>query len=178
MGSFDDFYLDGQGIANMCLLPQYRSNKLSQRHDRQHCKSQRSYIIQRVNFQTLALVITPSSVCHSLAPFSLKRLIHRSSRPYDSIEDIIRDRPRQLRRSARKMLGLPASSDVGELAGMINGLRAAVEKYLGRPISAASITIPHLYALYQEDLEDAFEYLGLIYLDSWPYWQGGLLSET
>ncbi len=61
---------------------------------------------------------------------------------------------------------------------MIQSLRAAVEAQVGHKISAASITIPRLQALYQEDLEDAFQYVGLTYLDTSPYWGGELLSET
>lgn len=40
------------------------------------------------------------------------------------------------------------------------------------------MTIPLLAALYQEDLEDAFEYAGLIYIPHYPYWYGGLFYET
>lgn len=40
------------------------------------------------------------------------------------------------------------------------------------------MTIPLLAALYQEDLEDAFEYAGLIYIPHYPYWYGGLFHET
>ncbi len=56
------------------------------------------------------------------------------------------------------------------MAILIAMLRSAVEKYLGQTISGAAVTLPHLPALYGEDLEDAFEYLGLIHLTSSPYW--------
>lgn len=61
-------------------------------------------------------------------------------------------------------MGLPASKDVGYLANVLSDLRAQVEKYLGAPIESAGITMPHLIALYQEDLQDAFDYVGLRYL--------------
>jgi hypothetical protein len=103
----------------------------------------------------------------------------RPSPPYNSHEDYFRDRPRQLIREARKASGLPASSDVGELAHLIHALRTSVEMHLGgRKISGAVATIPHLPALYQEDLEDAFEYAGLIYIPHYPYWYGGVFYET
>jgi hypothetical protein len=58
-------------------------------------------------------------------------------------------------------------------------LRSAVEANLdGRKISGAVATIPHLAALYSEDLEDAFEYVGLIYLPHYPYWYGGIFPES
>jgi hypothetical protein len=75
-------------------------------------------------------------------------------------------------------MGLPASSDVGELARLISSLRSAVEEHLGRKISGAVPTIPYLTALYQEDLEDAFEYVGLFYIPYWPLWHGGIFPET
>lgn len=74
---------------------------------------------------------------------------------------------------------MPASSDVGELAKLITSLRSAVEAHLdGYRISGAVATIPHLAAIYQEDLKDAFEYVGLIYLPSYPYWYGGIFPES
>ena len=54
-----------------------------------------------------------------------------------------------------------------------------VETHLGgHKISGAAVTIPLLAALYQEDLEDAFEYAGLLYIPHYPYWYGGLFHET
>lgn len=61
-------------------------------------------------------------------------------------------------------MGMPASQDVGWLAKVLSDLRARVEEYLGEPIQSAGVTTPHLVALYQEDLQDAFEYVGLRYL--------------
>ena len=72
--------------------------------------------------------------------------------------------PRQLRRKARKAIGLPASQDVGFLAKMLSDLRFRVEERIGRPIESAGVATLNLVALYQEDLRDAFEYVGLRYV--------------
>ncbi|KAG4444233.1 hypothetical protein IFR05_000330 [Cadophora sp. M221] len=101
------------------------------------------------------------------------------SPPYESVADALRDYSRQIARASRKAAGLPASSDVGELAKLIVSLRSAVEAHLdGRIICGAAATIPHLAAMYPEDLEDAFEYIGLIYLPQYPYWYGGIFPES
>lgn len=72
-------------------------------------------------------------------------------------------------RNARKKLGLPASKDVGTLSNMIDLLRQQASFAVGEPISAATVSIPHLAALYGEDLTDAFEYLSLVYLEFYPF---------
>ncbi|KAL8676222.1 MAG: hypothetical protein Q9186_007244 [Xanthomendoza sp. 1 TL-2023] len=82
----------------------------------------------------------------------------------ENIGDSWKDRPREALRSARKAMGLPASKDVGYLANVLFDLRAQVEKDLGAPIESAGVTTPHLIALYQEDLQDTFDYVGLRYL--------------
>ena len=87
-----------------------------------------------------------------------------------------RDQPRQAKRQARKASGLPASEDVAVLSAMLDSLREAVEGHLGHRIQAAAATVPHLIALYLEDLHDAFEYVGLQSLDM-PV-RYGLLRET
>ena len=71
---------------------------------------------------------------------------------------------RQLRRKARKTIGLPASQDVGHLAKMLSDLRTLVEEQIGRPIESAGAATLNLVALYPEDLQDVFEYVGLRYL--------------
>lgn len=98
---------------------------------------------------------------------------------YNSKEDYIKDTLRQVLRWVRKKIGLPASSDVRELACFIKTLRASVETYLGgSKISGAVVTIPHLPALYAEDLKDSFEYTGPIYIPDYPYWYGHMFMET
>jgi hypothetical protein len=79
---------------------------------------------------------------------------------------MIKDAPRQARRRQRKSQGLPASEDVGILAGMPKALRTAAEAYLGNRIYCALAVCPNLVALYREDIEDAFEYLSLRSLDN------------
>lgn len=60
-------------------------------------------------------------------------------------------------------MGLPASPEVGALADMMKRLRPKAESFLGPNLSieAAGVTIPQLYALYLEDVEDAFEHAGI-----------------
>ena len=72
--------------------------------------------------------------------------------------------PRQWRRKARKAIGLPASQDVGFLAKMLSDLRTLVEEWTGKPVESAGVATLNLVALYHEDLQDAFEYVGLRYL--------------
>ena len=82
-------------------------------------------------------------------------------------------------RTSRKAAGHPASSNVGELAELIQALRSVVEMRLGgRKISGAVAMIPHLTAMYMEDLEDAFEYVGLIYVSHYPIWYSGIFPES
>lgn len=68
------------------------------------------------------------------------------------------------------MLGLPSSADVSILSNMIRALRDQATNFIGEPIAAAIISVPHLNALYGEDLYDAFEYLSLTYLEFFPFW--------
>ena len=72
--------------------------------------------------------------------------------------------PRQLHRKVRKALGLPASQDVGILAKMLGDLRSKVEESIGQGVQEAGMTTLDLIALYDEDLQDAFEYLRMRYL--------------
>ena len=56
---------------------------------------------------------------------------------------------------------------------MILHLRSAVESHLGgRKIAGVVVTIPHLAALYREDIDDALEYTELISVGTWPCWNG------
>ena len=79
--------------------------------------------------------------------------------------EMLRDRPRQARRTARKNAGLPASEDVAVLSTMLASLQDAAESHLGHRIHTAAVTTPHLLALYLEDIHDALEYLDLQNLD-------------
>lgn len=84
--------------------------------------------------------------------------------PYDNIVDAYRDYPRQCKRKALKAIGQPASEDVATISVMLERLRNAVERRQGRTIEIAAVTVPHLLALYDEDISDAFQYIGLRYL--------------
>ncbi|KAI0125747.1 hypothetical protein BJ170DRAFT_725351 [Xylariales sp. AK1849] len=101
------------------------------------------------------------------------RLSLRSSqhihRPHQNVGEALDDMPRQAWRNFRKKVGLPASGDVGTLSNMIHALRDQTSTFVGEPVSAAAISIPHLTALYCEDVHDAFEYLSLVYLEFYPY---------
>ncbi|KAF7166920.1 hypothetical protein CNMCM5623_000457 [Aspergillus felis] len=83
--------------------------------------------------------------------------------PYVEIPDKFLDLPRETLRSIRKSIGLPASGDVGALAAMIQKLQVQAEDLLGAPLATVPFVLstPHLPALYAEDIQDAFEYLGL-----------------
>lgn len=73
-------------------------------------------------------------------------------------------------RDTRKKLGLPSSRDVATLCNMLRALRDQASSFVGEPVSAAAISVPHLAALYGEDLYDAFEYLSLVYVEFFPFY--------
>ncbi|KAI0547881.1 hypothetical protein F4679DRAFT_552435, partial [Xylaria curta] len=98
--------------------------------------------------------------------------------PYDNVGESFADAPRQIWRDTLKRLRLPASRDVGTLSRMIRALREQASNFVGEPVSAAAISIPHLAALYYEDLRDAFEYLSLFYVKSDPVWYFRPLRTT
>ncbi len=99
-----------------------------------------------------------------------------SSPPYNNQGEYVADRPRQIRRQARKALGLPASDEVGAISVLLKELRSAVEAHLGHSIDSAVAATPHLVALYEEDLADASEHIGL-QLQYLPYWHNHM-TET
>ena len=126
---------------------------------------------------TVAIIPAEDEYNHVLQRLSLDSSKHPSP-PYNNLGESWDDMPRQYMRKARKALGKPASSDVGHLAKMLSDLRAAVEKEVG-PITSAGVTTMHLVALYDEDLHDAFEYVGLEYLTfSVGYVGRNILYET
>ena len=109
------------------------------------------------NFTALSVCTSPKSSSDMNA--------HMSRLPYRDTADLLKDIPRQRLRRERKAQGLPASEDVGTLSVMLQALRDAAESYLGHEISSALAATPNLVALYQEDVDDAFEYVGLKSLD-------------
>ena len=112
--------------------------------------------------RTLTQITAEEGYNEVLQRLSLESSQHPSP-PYNNLGESWDDMPRQYLRKARKAIGLPASSDVGHLATLLLTLRAAVEEQLG-PITSAGVTTMNLVALYDEDLHDAFEYVGLEYI--------------
>ncbi|KAH7070206.1 hypothetical protein FB567DRAFT_539471 [Paraphoma chrysanthemicola] len=82
------------------------------------------------------------------------------SNPYNSLDDMWDDWPRQILRSVRKSIGLPASSEVAVIARFLKDILAHVEARVGRSPSAL-ISFPALPGLFQEDIVDAVSYIGL-----------------
>lgn len=117
------------------------------------------------NGTTITVADIPASQDYNevLQRLSLASSQHLSP-PYNNLGDSWDDMPRQYMRKARKAIGLPASKDVGHLAKMIADLRDAVQEKIGEEIKVAAVTTMHLLALYDEDLHDAFQYLGLEYI--------------
>lgn len=86
------------------------------------------------------------------------------------------DIPRQSLRKLRKMFGKPASADVAALAKVLQSLVLETNAYLGSEgsVKHALVTVPHLPALYNEDLVDACEAVGIRYLvlPGWTFRSG------
>src|SRR6266536_1643004 len=78
------------------------------------------------------------------------------------------DIPRQLLRWFRKSIGIPSSADVGAIASLLSKLVSATEKAQKIKITHAVISTPDLVALYDEDIADAAEHVGITLLqDAW-----------
>lgn len=60
-----------------------------------------------------------------------------------------------------KWLGFPASADVGRLSRLIRPLMEQAQKHLGAKITEGVVTWSRVKALYEEDLLDGMEYVGL-----------------
>lgn len=86
------------------------------------------------------------------------------SPPYTHLRHAFKDRPWQEMRKVRKAIGLPASEDVGVLATVLKSLLDAAESYVECKLGSAAATSPHLFALYEEDMGDAFDDLNLCWL--------------
>ncbi|KAI5456711.1 hypothetical protein BGZ63DRAFT_396038 [Mariannaea sp. PMI_226] len=93
----------------------------------------------------------------------MKRLSNPEKRhpspPYSSLEEQSDDYPRQIIRSIRKRLWLPASPDVGILAEMLRPLLKLYSN--GERVRSAVISYPPIVALYHEDIVDAAAYLNV-----------------
>lgn len=93
------------------------------------------------------------------------------SPPYSTAEDMWRDTPRQLVRSGRKAVGLPASSDVGVLASLLADLTSKAYDHTSQPVQFAVLAYPQLEALYEEDIVDAASYMGITALRGYHHHQ-------
>jgi hypothetical protein len=78
------------------------------------------------------------------------------------MDDLWNDQPRQWLRSARKLLRLPASSDVGKISKLTSSLLSLATPHI-RPslIDSVIISYPALPGLYAEDISDVGHYLAL-----------------
>ncbi|PNY23692.1 Uncharacterized protein TCAP_06365 [Tolypocladium capitatum] len=84
--------------------------------------------------------------------------------PYQDNGEYFDDQPRRAVRNALKKLGLPASYEVGVLAGVIQHLRSELELAYSIRISEAVFTSSHLLGLYQDDLMDMADHVGIKYV--------------
>jgi len=89
--------------------------------------------------------------------------------PYNSLDEWLKDYPRQQLRKLRKSLGLPASKDAGILGQMVKDLRRETEDFLSHEIEIAAGSFPDLIALYDEEVWDAFEWAGIEHQQSNTY---------
>lgn len=67
----------------------------------------------------------------------------------------------RLRRRTNKLLGRPATVDVGTLSNVLTRLRKEAEKYSNIAITSVVVVMPNFRGIQQEDLDDAIEYAGL-----------------
>ncbi|KAK2813713.1 hypothetical protein FQN50_000111 [Emmonsiellopsis sp. PD_5] len=76
------------------------------------------------------------------------------------MEELWKDWPRELWRSLRRRIGLPASSDVRILSDMLRSLLKLAPEQQNSLVSAV-ISYPSIVGLYDEDISDAAEFLGV-----------------
>lgn len=72
--------------------------------------------------------------------------------------------PRQQWRKFRKWLGFPASAEVGIVSALLRDLKDVAEDVLGFEVTSGGASVPWYPAVYDEDIGDAFDYLGVEYL--------------
>ncbi|KAI1142333.1 hypothetical protein F5Y05DRAFT_222803 [Hypoxylon sp. FL0543] len=113
---------------------------------------------------------THTRVCHGDKAYQevMARLSLASSRhlapPYEDMGEYFDDLPRREVRNGLTKVGLPASHDVGILAGVVKQLRSDFESEYHIRVSEAVFTSTHLLALYQDDLMDLADHLGIKYV--------------
>lgn len=102
----------------------------------------------------------------TMARLSLESSQHTAP-PYGEIGEEWGDSNRVWLRKLRKMVGLPASYDVGVLGKQIRQIIAALDfdPAMNFEVTEAAISVPHLLALYQDDISDACEYAKIKYLE-------------
>lgn len=98
-------------------------------------------------------------------------MLTSSSPPYQSMKESLSDEPRQIWRTVRRRLRLPASNDVGRLSELIQCLRTRTEASLGQRIDYVVVSFSSNVALYEEDINDAIEYAGLKPLTGSSFYQ-------
>ncbi|RMZ73070.1 hypothetical protein GMOD_00009580 [Pyrenophora seminiperda CCB06] len=81
------------------------------------------------------------------------------------MEDQWHDQPRQWLRSARKLVFLPASPDVGTLSTLTRSLVDIATAHAPATVASVVISYPALPGLYAEDVSDVGHYLSLPMLD-------------
>ncbi|KAL4941315.1 hypothetical protein BDV06DRAFT_4851 [Aspergillus oleicola] len=81
--------------------------------------------------------------------------------PYSSMEEMWSDLPRQGPRAIKRALGLPASSDVKALSGLLKPLLNLYPPSKQQKVTSAVLSYPPLLALYEEDIIDAASYLNM-----------------
>lgn len=65
-------------------------------------------------------------------------------------------------RSARKALGLPASSEAATLSAFMSKVRSAVEEELDAPVTNIAPAFPRLPPYAEEDVQEAMSISGLV----------------
>ncbi|KAI0126776.1 hypothetical protein BJ170DRAFT_684357 [Xylariales sp. AK1849] len=126
--------------------------------------------------QRIALAYGNQAYRDTLHKLSLWSSQHEAP-PYTTPEQRWKDWPRQKERNARKAAGLPASEDVGAISTLVRALKEETEKAVGFSITSAAASVPVFPAIYDEDLYDSFEYIGLEYLQMIQYsYRGPLLT--
>ncbi|KGO52914.1 hypothetical protein PEX2_048130 [Penicillium expansum] len=109
------------------------------------------------SFEDLARVEGDSSYIEMMRRLSSPAASHPSP-PYSSMDDMWDDIPRQAWRSFRKKIGLAASPDVHVMSQLVKKL-LSLSKSATLPY--VIISYPGMEALYEEDIYDMAEYLGL-----------------
>jgi hypothetical protein len=83
-----------------------------------------------------------------------------------------------MRRETRMRFGLPATRDVGVLAGMLTSLKSAFESQIRFHIVDAVVSVPHLLALYEDDVLDACAFAGIEFFEMWSWTSSKLVWDS